>query len=167
MNLSIKSDIQKFLLGFEKAQEVLNNPTFWKAIASHPGFDNTKLSPDEIATLLQQTSHQITLEDWKPTELEAFTKYRKTNAKTVNKELIYLNVRKSARSIQQIAGTIIHEGIHAVDLAHPDKTFGHAGNSRTGNENTAPYWIGDLVINILKGTYEPSKSFKYFLTEED
>lgn len=153
MNLQIKTTIPKFQQAFERAQEVLDNPMFWEAIESEPKFEHTKVSPREIAKLLKETNHLITIIDWKPLGLQAQIRYRKTNALTESKDVIKMNVLKDYREVIDIAGTIIHEGVHAIDQAHPYLNFGHKGNKEKENKNTAPYCIGNLAIRILKGTY--------------
>lgn len=131
----------------------------------HPKFDNTTVSSKEIARLLKDTNHLITLIDWKPSLLQAQTKFKKTNAVTGNKDIIKMNILKYDRPVEEIAGTIIHEGVHAIDFAHKEVYFGHKNSENI--KETAPYRIGSLAINILRGTYEPDKPFKYFLEDED
>lgn len=79
-------------------------------------------------------------------------KYRKTFAYTDGRfpNTLFLNFKKLDREIEDIAATIIHESIHALDDAEATYTFGHGNNSSAGKDNTAPYWIGNLAYRILK-----------------
>ena len=58
-------------------------------------------------------------------------------------------------SIGSIVGNIIHEFVHLVDFRNGMETYHHhktkvEPNSRSGKQNTAPYWIGNLAKKIAK-----------------
>ena len=72
-------------------------------------------------------------------------------------DIVQLNSRKLNRNWDKdineasIAGSIVHEIIHLVDNKFKDFSFGHAGNSSKGKENTAPYrWGREAKKWILK-----------------
>lgn len=152
MNLVLKATEQRFVDAYEKAMLVLQTDVFWNAIKTKERFDFTDVPPYKIAELLHSTNHAIEIISWKPNFILALRKYKKTTAVTGTKDQIALNVRKIWRPIDHIAGTIIHEAVHAIDYAVEER-FGHGDNDARGKENAAPYWIGDLAISILNGTF--------------
>lgn len=80
-----------------------------------------------------------------------------TGAYTCNvtmRETLYVSNRPyhTDNSVGAIAGTLIHECIHALDCFSPEIRLGHGDNSSVGKENSAPYWIGNLAANLINGT---------------
>lgn len=65
-------------------------------------------------------------------------------------------------SVGAIAGTLVHECIHALDCFSSEFQLSHGNNSSVGKENSAPYWIGNLVANLINGT----SNFDYQLLVE-
>jgi hypothetical protein len=78
---------------------------------------------------------------------------------------IYLNTRRLDREDADIAGTIVHEAVHAADAASP-LDFGHEGNHPGGNERSAPYWIGNWAIWKLKGAEGPMVASSHAAADE-
>ncbi len=70
------------------------------------------------------------------------------------RETMYLSNRSYHidHSVGLIAGTLIHECIHALDCFSTEFGVGHGDNNSEGKENTAPYWIGNLAANMVNGT---------------
>ncbi|MCX6307220.1 MAG: hypothetical protein NT040_19820 [Bacteroidetes bacterium] len=130
---------------------ILKNPVFFKAISDHPSFDLSTASPQIIADLMAKSDLEFKIEIFYPNVLQSI-KYRKTFAFTDGRfpNTLFLNFKKLERETEDIAATIIHESIHALDDAAENETFGHGNNSAVGKENTAPYWIGNLAYRMLK-----------------
>ena len=65
---------------------------------------------------------------------------------------VFLNVRRLNRPVADIVRTLVHEWVHAVDATHPWR-FDHGGNSPSGKQGSAPYWIdreaGTLASEML------------------
>lgn len=135
----------------DKSNELLKNDEFYKAISDHPNFDLSTASPKIIADLLKKSDLEFKVEIFYPNAFQSI-KYRKTFAYTDERfpNTLFLNFKKLDREIEDIAATIIHESIHALDDAEETYTFGHGNNSPKGKDNTAPYWIGNLAYQILK-----------------
>ncbi|MGZ0016802.1 hypothetical protein [Yeosuana sp. AK3] len=135
----------------DKANELLKNDEFYKTISDHPSFDLSTASPKIISELLKKSDLEFKVEIFYPNAFQSI-KYRKTFAYTDSRfpNTLFLNFKKLDREIEDIAATIIHESIHALDDAEENYTFGHGNNSPKGKHNTAPYWIGNLAYQILK-----------------
>jgi hypothetical protein len=53
------------------------------------------------------------------------------------------------RTVESVAGTALHEGLHFIDRKCIDYNFGHGDNSSVGKQNTVPYLVGNLFKNYL------------------
>lgn len=136
----------------EMANLVFENKEFYERIRKETKFDLSTAEPAFIADLILNSSLEFKVELFYPSGWRAL-KYRKTFAYTDGNypNTLFLNLKKLDREIEDIAATIIHESIHALDDECLEYTFGHGNNSSVGKDNTAPYWIGNLVYQILKG----------------
>jgi len=136
----------------EQANRMLRDPAFLDEIASHPKFDMSDAPPAVIAGLMRTSALKFTVETFSPRGFYRI-KYRKTFAYTDSRHpnKLFLHAQKLDREIADVAATIIHEGIHALDDAENRYSFGHGDNSPSGKENTAPYWIGSRAYQILSG----------------
>lgn len=137
------------------ANSVLENEDFYIRIRQVTKFDLSTASPEFIADLIHNSNLDFNVELFYPSGWRAI-KYRKTFAYTDGNypNTIFLNLKKLDREIEDIAATIIHESIHTLDDECVEYTFGHGNNSSVGKDNTAPYWIGNLVYQILKGDFK-------------
>lgn len=135
-----------------KANRLLNNEEFFKGIASYGVFDMSTASPDIIANLMKQSKLEFKVALFRPSIFQAI-RYRKTFAFTDERypDTVFLNVQKLDREVEDIAATLIHESIHALDDSIDAYEFGHGDNSPVGKESTAPYWIGGFAYRMLKG----------------
>lgn len=136
----------------QMANSILTNDNFYARIRLEDKFELCSTSPKIIADLIFNSSLEFKVQLYNPKGLRA-VKYRRTLAYTDNNypNTLFLNLKKIDREIEDIAATIIHESIHALDDECIEHTFGHGNNNSRGKENTAPYWIGDLAYQILKG----------------
>ena len=151
MKIIFNEDIAAVKSATDKSNDLLKNAEFYKAIANHPNFDLSTASPAIIAGLLDKSDLEFKVEIFYPSILQAI-KYRKTFAYSDERypNTLFLNFKKLDREVEDIAATIIHESIHALDEVDEEYSFGHGNNSSVGKENTAPYWIGNLAYQILK-----------------
>lgn len=135
----------------DKSNSLLKDGAFFEAIANHPKFDLSTASPDIISRLIRESDLEFRVEIFYP-NLFQFIRYRKTFAFTDHRfpNTLFLNHKKLNREVEDIAATIIHESVHALDDSNASYTFGHGNNSPVGKENTAPYWIGNLTYRMLK-----------------
>lgn len=136
-----------------QANNLLTSPEFFEEISKNDSFDFSTATPAQIAEIMKNSKLEFTVEMFYPNILQAFV-YRKTLAFTDSHypNYLFLNYKKLNREVEDIAATIIHESVHALDDAEKDFTFGHGNNSSVGKENSAPYWIGNLAYRMLKGT---------------
>lgn len=143
-NLNIQQAVQM-------ANSILKNEDFYEKIRQISKFDLSTATPYVIADLIANSNLEFKIELFYPSGWKAM-KYRKTFAYTDGNypNTLFLNLKKLDREIEDIAATIIHEGIHALDNECINYTFGHGNNSSIGKDNTAPYWIGNLAYQILK-----------------
>lgn len=128
------------------ANGILSNPQFYTRIRERARFDLTEVTPQRIATLMEQCAVQLRVELYRHLLPSRALGYEDP----AHPDRVFLNARKLDRSDASIVGTIIHEAVHAVDAVSPER-FGHGDNSPVGKDNTAPYWIGNLAISLVSG----------------
>lgn len=63
-------------------------------------------------------------------------------------DVVYLNSKALGRPTIEIAATLVHEWVHAVDDLSP-LDFHHGKNDPSGKDDTAPYAIDRLAREIL------------------
>ncbi len=134
-----------------EANAVLKNPEFYEIVAQHDQFDMANISPALISGLMKTSALEFKIRVFRPT-IFTFIKYFKTYAYTDGDypDTLFLNANKLNRSSAEIAATIIHESVHAIN-GTTIYEFGHGDNSSVGKENTAPYWIGNMAYQLLTG----------------
>lgn len=154
MNVNFNDEDQRVQEATQMANSILKNETFYDNIRRKEKFDLSTASPSIIANLILNSTLVFKVELFYPSGWRAI-KYRKTFAYTDENypNTLFLNLKKLDREIEDIAATIIHEGIHALDEEAIEYTFGHGNNSSVGKDNTAPYWIGNLAYKILKNDF--------------
>jgi hypothetical protein len=143
-----------------EANRLLKDQSFLEEIAARPTFDMSTASPATIAELIRSSSLRFVVQLFSPRGVNK-VRYRKTFAYTDGRypNTLFLNEAKLDREMADVAATIIHEAIHALDDSEPGYQFGHGSNSPRGKENTAPYWIGNRAYQLLtagEGTTAPS-----------
>jgi hypothetical protein len=150
MKIIFTEDIREVAQATEMSNQLLNEPEFYRQIESHQKFDDSNISPAVIAGLMKDSTLEFKIEIFHPQFLDAI-KYRKTFAYTDGNfpNTLFLNAKKLDREVEDIAATIIHEAIHALDEELEDYNFGHGNNKAKGKDNTAPYWIGHLAYRML------------------
>ncbi len=148
MKYHLRSNIARLRIAVDLALEIFQNDDFYRQISNHDKFDQSDLSPSEIAELLRDFEIPVNVEGFYPRWFERL-RYRKTLAYAVGGN-VYFNLRKINRSDASLAATLVHETIHVVDN-YNEGSFGHGSNSAEGKDNTAPYWIGNLAFKILTG----------------
>ncbi len=144
-----------------KVNRLLNNEAFFNGIAACGVFHMSTARPDIIANLMKQSNLEFKVVLFRPSFFQVM-RYRKTFAFTDERypDTVFLNVQKLDREVEDIAATIIHESIHALDQSIDAYEFGHGDNSPVGKESTAPYWIGGFAYRMLKGNLSaPLPSF--------
>ncbi len=131
----------------KKANEILNSKEFYDEIRKIQRFDNSKLTGQEIADRMEKANQQIKV-------------VRKTkpiaNASTTTSDKIKISRSLFGKDstgkfdINTAINTLIHEVVHAVDFLNTGDEFTHNGNSPQGQENTAPWVIGDIAEKMME-----------------
>ncbi|WP_290702094.1 hypothetical protein [Lacinutrix sp.] len=136
------------------ANSIFENQVFYDKINLKESFDLSTASPKIISELIKHSSLEFKIDLFYPSGWRAI-KYRNTIAYVDHRfpNTLFLNLKKINRKPEDIAATIIHESIHALDNEAIDYTFGHGNNSSKGKANTAPYWIGNLALKILNNDF--------------
>lgn len=160
MKIEFNDDQHVVQEAVQLSNALLTNQKFYDAIAEHSNFDLTSdnVNPRIIADLLKNSLLVFSVEIFYPSKLQSIFKYRKTLAFTDARypNSLFLNFKKLNREVAEIAATILHEAIHALDHEQKTYTFGHGNNSPIGKQNTAPYWIGNLAYRMLSNKAEKS-----------
>ena len=132
----------------DKANAILNNPAFWDEVEKLPQFDNTALTPFEIAKVLQEANQEImivTYWRWNPLRPRTCV-----NATTVSATKIKINTRCFSHDLKTAVNTLVHEATHAGDFLNGQWDFTHVDNGNDGEEdNTAPWAIGALAEKFV------------------
>ncbi|OON68211.1 hypothetical protein [Hymenobacter sp. CRA2] len=138
----------------DQANQVLARPEFYAGIRKHKDFKSTKVKPATIAQLIESCELEFHVDTFEPNEdqgktLGLFSHKRPTYLSLNATKLANRSGWSSTFFIEDVASTIIHESVHAVDHANPDYRFGHKNRKR----GSAPYWIGNHAFHLL--THDP------------
>ena len=152
MQIRYAGSIQKLIDGVKKANELLGSNTFYEEISKKERFDFTEASGAQIATSLKNCNLQLNVKTFKQHGTRKLGFEVPTDPTS-----IHINVvkKKLKRSVGSIAGTFIHEAVHAADADDESLDYPHNGNLAAGNEMTAPYWIGNLAIQMIDHPQKP------------
>lgn len=152
MTIKYDGSIPILIQGVAEANKLLNDDAFYNAIAQKTSFYNSTASGAQVATSLKKCSLQLTVKTFKKIWTRELG-FENPNDPTS----IHINVaeKKLNRSLGSIAGTFIHEAVHAADADDDQLDYQHDGNSARGNEDTAPYWIGDLAVQLIDTPAQP------------
>lgn len=133
----------------KKANEILNNGSFYDEIRKIQKFDNSKLTGQEIGERIEKANQQIKIvRRIKPI----------ANASTKRSDKIKISRSKFGKdssgkfNLSTAVNTLIHETVHAVDFLNKGNEFTHNGNKPAGQKNTAPWIIGAIAENMVPGT---------------
>ena len=128
----------------EKANNILGDEGFHRELSAIEHFEYANASGAIISRLIKESKieAQVKFYSKRLTRANAYTKPKYPDS-------IFLNDKRLNRSAESIAATLVHEYIHLLDYADKEYYFGHAGNSSTGKENTAPYKIDNIVYAML------------------
>ena len=132
----------------DKVNSILSNPAFFEKLGSLPQFDNTVLTPAQIAAIMMNSAQQIEIKTgWRFNPLHPF---RCVNASTNDSKVIDINTRCFSHDLRTAVNTLIHESTHAADFLDGNLDFTHFDNENDGDEdNTAPWAIGKLAESFV------------------
>jgi hypothetical protein len=142
MKVIYKGKYSRLADAVEDANEILATEEFYQRIREKEGhFDFASITPAQVANALEGSKMEATVKAARKSVLSKVTAW----VTAAEPQTLYLNSRKLQRSLPSIVNTIIHECIHIADHEDAGHRFGHNGNRRKRNENSAPYWIGNMV----------------------
>lgn len=121
------------LVNAKTASTVLSAPSTIDKISAFPVFDFTADTPAQVADKIAGAG-DVTISVgffWNPFARDIA--YEESGA-------VYFNRAKQSRGAGS-PGNIAHETMHALG-------FQHNGNSPLGQQNTVPWWVGNLVDSI-------------------
>ena len=146
MTINYSGNIQILIDAAKKANELLQNDEFYNFINQKTNFDFTTATGTEVAASVKKCNANLNVITFKKI-LTRELGYEDLNDPTS----IHINVagNKLNRSLGSIVGTYIHEAVHAADADDNSLSYPHDGNLAAGNENTAPYWIGNLAVQMI------------------
>lgn len=131
-----------------KANEILATPSFYDEIRKVKKFDNTTLSGNEIAEIMEKAHQQINVSTY--WYLNPFHPKRCVDAGTNDSVTIKLNTRCFSATLAESVNTLIHETVHAIDWLDGKQDFTHDGNASNGQENTTPWVIGAIAERMAQ-----------------
>lgn len=125
-----------------KANEILNEPTFYNKIKAVKKFDQTNILPAEIADLLGTSDYDI----WVVAKIMPIA-----NAKTLTHNEIKVSKSNFSSDLAEAVNTLIHEAVHAVDWLNGQQDFTHNDNDNSDHkqDNTAPWVIGAIAESMV------------------
>jgi hypothetical protein len=148
MKLIFKGSQTNIIDAVNKANEILSNNAFWEQVEKLPQFDNTKLTPAQIADILRTSDQEIQIKTY--WSFNPFRPRTCVNATTVSATLIKINTRCFSDDLKTAVNTLVHESTHAADFLDGKWDFTHVDNSNDGEEdNTAPWAIGQLAEKFV------------------
>ncbi|WP_299676317.1 hypothetical protein [uncultured Dokdonia sp.] len=123
------------------AEKILALDEFYSKIESITSFDNSNISPAEIAEQIRSYRTVVIIRTiWNP---------RIGNAVASSSKFFKINTLRLGRkrTIPKVVNTIIHEYVHCVDFNNDTLEFTHFDNENTNGEedNTAPWKIGEIA----------------------
>lgn len=126
-----------------KANSILADPGFYRAVEQFPQLDNTELSSEQIARAMFEANQEICIDTyWRP--------WGRAHAIIVEVDKIYLNTAKVGSTLGEAVNTLIHETVYAVDFLDGTLAFTCFDYSPNGKANTAPWQIGALAEKMVE-----------------
>jgi hypothetical protein len=121
----------KVLKNAAKGSAILSDPAFLDKVEAHTGFDFCTMPARAVRDKIERAG------DVK-IKVGFYRGWWWSKAIASESDgVVSFNTRKDGYGAGSV-GNIVHETLHALN-------FSHNGNSAAGNQNTVPYWIGNLA----------------------
>jgi hypothetical protein len=131
--------VKKVRSAVNKANEILSNPEFYDQIRGYKKFDNTDLSPEVIADLMEENSHEINV---------SLSFLMLTSSATVTSSSnIMLSYWNFSKDLPSAVNTLIHETVNAMDRLH---SVIQQKPMESKPRPTAPWVIGAIAEIMVK-----------------
>lgn len=129
------------------ANDLMQQAAFYDTIAAKKQFDHTKASGAQIAASLKACNRTLHIQTYNKPDSEtlAYTSPGKPDVLFINLADAHLK-----RSPASLAGTFVHGAVHLCDTHDTTLRFGEKGNRAKGNKLSAPYWIGNLAVEMMR-----------------
>lgn len=139
----------KMISATKVANKMLNNQLFYMGLKAQKPADGANITNELMCKLFKNhRDDDVTAAVFTPWN-RCFSKVNGRFQPSKPKEIqISSNMLKKS-SVNQIASCLCHEFTHYVDNIYPEYSFGHAGNSKHGNEASMPYLVNLVVNSIL------------------
>ena len=141
VKLLYKGNIKRIKAASEIANKILSSSEFYSRIRDIDKFDQTSLSGSDIAGLMENAGHTVTVTGaLKPI----------ANASTETSDEIKVSVFRFGWRLKTGVNTLVHETVHAIDLLNSKTDFTHSTNDNSDgrHNNTAPWVIGKIAEDM-------------------
>lgn len=134
-----KGKIKKVREAAERANALLADDSFYRAIAERGTFDMADVPAARVAALIRDTD----------LEMRVITYIGSPRVHGYddrdNPDLIHLNIFRADWTLSGIVNTMMHQMVHAVNDLHRAYNFSHGDRTVEGKQFTAPFWIGNFA----------------------
>ena len=131
--------VKKVKAAVNKANEILSNPEFYDQIRGYKKFDNTDLSPEVIADLMEENNHEININ-------VGFLMLTSSAAVTSSSNIL-ISYWNFSKDLPSAVNTLIHETVNAMDRLHSVIQQRPLENKP---RPTAPWVIGAIAEIMVK-----------------
>lgn len=145
----------------KRIEEILSSQTFATAMTNLGTFD---MSSDDEGDLVSGYQLYQFVHICDPFVFEVRTQKTKWRWSKVNGwfkggKTVYYNSRKLGRDEADIANTVTHEVIHALDGMITSMYLGHGDNSPKGKSGTTPWLVGQMIEELYDLDLEVQQEF--------
>ncbi|HOZ86536.1 MAG TPA: hypothetical protein PL029_02205 [Bacteroidia bacterium] len=130
--------IRKIRSAVRKANEILSDPEFYEQIKGYRKFNYTDLTPDEIASQMQENNHEIIV------NVSFLSFFLPAYANSSNK--IVLSFWNFSKDLPAAVNILIHETVNTIELMNNN----NRGNKYYNERAAAPWIIGAIAEVMVK-----------------
>lgn len=138
VHLTYSGKIRKIKAAVDKTNEILASPQFYDQIRAYKKFDNSALSPEIIARLMQESNHEIIVKVNSLIPPVSATHYNK----------ITLWHWDFSNNLGHGVNLLIHETVNAIDCLYD--ILNNENGTRSQDNLTAPWIIGAIAEVMVK-----------------
>lgn len=122
------------------AECVVADKAFLYDVAQQSKFTHTDLTPYEVAKKIRNSTTPVKLTTYK-----TINPWSKAIAyRNIGSDVVYFNLRKNPRELNEMVNTAIHEWLHVVG-------FDHGGNRKKGKQDSVNYKVGKIAEKYTGG----------------
>jgi hypothetical protein len=132
IRLKYSGRVKRVARAVDKANEILECQEFYDLIRAYKNFDNSALSPEVIARLMQDSGHQIHV------KVHAFLPILPSQH-----DKIFVSIWDFGRSVGANVNMLIYETVNCMDSLYD--ILNTEAAQRTSGNHTAPWVIGAIA----------------------